>query len=59
MWHYGHITLVLFLMEYEILYEEIFILAMVAKPIAKVHSKPQNKTKQTDQSGRLEVIQWD
>lgn len=33
-------------MEYEILYEEIFILAMVAKPIAKVHSKPQNKTKQ-------------
>lgn len=37
-------------MEYEILYEEIFILA-------KVHSKPQNKTKQTDQSGRLEVIQ--
>lgn len=46
-------------MEYEILYEEIFILAMVAKPIAKVHSKPQNKTKQTDQSGRLEVIQWD
>lgn len=59
MWHYGHITLVLLLMEYEILYEEIFILAMVAKPIAKVHSKPQNKTKQTDQSGRLEVIQWD
>lgn len=31
-------------MEYEILYEEIFILAMVAKLIAKVHSKPQNKT---------------
>lgn len=30
-------------MEYEILYEEIFILAMVAKPIAKVHSKPQNR----------------
>lgn len=59
MWHYGHITLILLLMEYEILYEEIFILAMVAKPIAKVHSKPQNKTKQTDQSGRLEVIQWD
>lgn len=59
MWHYGHITLVLLLMEYEILYEEILILAMVAKPIAKVHSKPQNKTKQTDQSGRLEVIQWD